>query len=231
MARCPRCRCWKVDWIPRAEPAPRIRSSPAVSAVAARSNICCASRLRPAARAAYRRSTSPPIGSGSGSGSCPVSWSRLSSGASSMIANGLPAWCSTSRSLTSAEIIGARSTSRADEASLSSPRSRCSGSPGVAKVVSSGSRTAKTRGTPSASRRLATNLSTSAVDGSSHCASSTMQVTAVPSASSPRRDRAATPTRKGSTPSRRDSPRAPPSASWWSRSSAGITWIAGLNSW
>ena len=202
-----------------------------MSAVAASSRSCWAPWLRSAARAAYRRSTSPPIGSGSGSTSRPDSWSSLSSGASSMIASGLPAWCSTSRALTSAEIIGARSTSSDEEASSSSPRSRCSGSPGASKTASSGSRTVKTISTPSASSRRATNRSTSAVDGSSHWASSTRQVTAVSPASSPRSESAATPTRNGSTPRRPDRPSAPFSASWCSRGRPGITWIAGLSTW
>ena len=203
-----------------------------MSAVAASSSSCWASGLRSAARAAYRRSTSPPIGSGSGSASRPDSCSSLSRGASSMIARGFPAWCSTSRALTSAEIIGARSTSSEDEASSSSPCSCAPGSPGASKTASSGSRTVKTISTPSASSRRATNRRTSADDGSSHWASSTRQTRPEPSRPARRGGRG--PPRRPGTGRRRagrTGPSAPFSASWCRRGRAGITWIAGRRIW
>ena len=158
-------------------------------------------------------STRVLTGSGSGSGSAPVSSAGLRERGSSISASGLPVIPATSRARTSgASGTGAWSSRSDPAASASRPATRISGMPAVENAVGSPSRTATRRAIPSAPRRRARKTSASVEASSSHCPSLTRQSTGRCSASSESRLRTASETRKRLSPDPAASPRATRSA-------------------
>ena len=154
---------------------------------------------RPEAASSRRRKLSsirPDSGTAPGSPNPPASSAGVTPRGSSSSASGLPRVSVTIWSRTRASRGPARADSSSARASSSSrPSTTSSGSPASSSL---GARAAKTRPTDSASRRRATNASTCAEARSSHCSSSTTQISGCSSATSESRLSTARPTKKRS---------------------------------
>ena len=164
-----------------------------------------------------------PTGSHCGSGERPASWPGVSSPTTSSRASGLPPVSAMIRAATRALSGPATlAASRARAAPGSSPPRRRVGSPSSAVSPGEGSRTPKSKPVLSAYRRRPTKPSTSSDSLSSHCASSTSQISGCSAAAPASSVRAPRPTRNLSAGGPVDKPNAEPSASRCGAGSAPI---------